>query len=629
MSSLARSRVNFVRSTLIGLLASPWLIAGCSDDAGGGDPSEESGADEVETSAGTGADTGTEQGTGAETSAGSEDSETGDPPFEGELPESWCPGGPSGACDEVEGAPLRAGVAVLDMVPECFESWTDVAQNGDYDEGEDDFDDCGCDRLCPADVGYQGPDEGEGDGVFQRAWLAGFQNNRPASGVRGAELGLVGEGDGIWCRAVVLDQGNTRVAIVSIDTIGYFYDEVKAVAELVADQDIDWLLVSSIHDHEGPDTMGMWGESIGVSGFDADYRAQVRTTIAAAVTEATAGLREVGTMTVGRGDASTANLGDADKGIRNVNNDKRDPFVIDEAVDVLHLADTEGETIATLINYASHPESLADENTLYSADYVHALRRTVEQGSTWTSAEGKAGLGGSAVFLSGALGGMMTPLGIDTATPDGDVWSTGQFEKADAIGQLVGEVALDALQNGEVIEDPQLQFATQSFLVEVVNEGFRLLFITGVLEREVVEDEGGKQYVRSEMGVIELGPLRMLSVPGELLPELAVGGYDGSQMFTSEVELIDPNNTNPPDLSQAPEGPYLKDIIASPYTWVIGLGNDELGYIIPEYDFVLGFPAYISEAEGDHYEETNSIGPHMTGLVYEHGEQLSEFIDWL
>jgi hypothetical protein len=124
---------------------------------------------------------------------------------------------------------LRVGTSRHDLIPRCFESWTDVAENGDFDMGEDDFLDCGCDRLCPMDMGYMAPDEGEGDGMFQAIYMAGFQNNRPARGVRRAGLGLVGEGDGIWCKAIVLEQGDTRLAIVTIDTIGYFYDEVLAI----------------------------------------------------------------------------------------------------------------------------------------------------------------------------------------------------------------------------------------------------------------------------------------------------------------------------------------------------------------------------------------------------------------
>ena len=53
-------------------------------------------------------------------------------------------------------------------------------------------------------------------------------------------------------------------------------------------------------------------------------------------------------------------------------------------------------------------------------------------------------------------------------------------------------------------------------------------------------------------------------------------------------------------------------------TWIVGLGNDELGYILPEYDFILddSLP-WFNEAEGDHYEETNSLGPQTHAYVRE------------
>lgn len=552
------------------------------------------------------------------------------PPYPGEYPDDYCPGGPSGECDELPGAPLRVGTAVVDLVPDCFESWIDVAENGTFNEGEDDFLDCGCDRLCPPDANYPGPDEGEGDGEFQRIFIGGFQNNRPAIGVRGAGEGLRGEGDGIWARAVVFDQGNTTVAIATIDTVGYFFDEVESIRNILAPQGIDYLVVHAIHNHEGPDTMGLWGEEFLSGGFDPNYRAQIRLAVSSAVTQALGDLEVVGEMRVGHGDASTAHPpGEPGKGIRNVSNDIRDPFIVDEAVDVMHFANEQGEAIATLINYASHPESLGSRNALLTADYIHALRRTLEEGSQWGEAPGVDGLGGDAIFIGGALGGMMTPLGIQPTSPDGEVMDDGSFDKADTIGQLVGEIALEALANGELVEQPRLEFAKNDLLVEVVNTGFQLLFNQGVFDREIVMMDN-KQYVRSEMAVIELGPVRMLTIPGELLPELAVGGYDGSQMFTDEVELIDPDNSNPPDLEAAPEGPYIKERMASPYTWIIGLGNDELGYIIPNYDFQLDLLLpYINEADGDHYEETNSIGPHMTAIVDDETDRLIPFIEWL
>ena len=125
------------------------------------------------------------------------------------------------------------------------------------------------------------------------------------------------------------------------------------------------------------------------------------------------------------------------------------------------------------------------------------------------------------------------------------------------------------------------------------------------------------------MSLVELGPIQLLTVPGELLPELAVGGYDGSRINAPGVPLIDPANPNPPKVAEAPQGPYIKDRMPGVYPWLIGLGNDELGYIIPEYNFELSpdMP-YVGEADGDHYEETNSLGPAMAGIVDKYADLL-------
>ena len=57
--------------------------------------------------------------------------------------------------------------------------------------------------------------------------------------------------------------------------------------------------------------------------------------------------------------------------------------------------------------------------------------------------------------------------------------------------------------------------------------------------------------------------------------------------------------------------------------WIIGLGNDELGYIIPEYNFILDDRVpYLIEASGDHYEETNSLGPRTAPMMMEWADRL-------
>ena len=62
--------------------------------------------------------------------------------------------------------------------------------------------------------------------------------------------------------------------------------------------------------------------------------------------------------------------------------------------------------IATLANFASHPESLGSSNTLITADFPFAGRRRFEQQ-----------FGGLAIWVSGDLGVLQGPLDIDVLDP--------------------------------------------------------------------------------------------------------------------------------------------------------------------------------------------------------------------
>jgi hypothetical protein len=109
---------------------------------------------------------------------------------------------------------------------------------------------------------------------------------------------------------------------------------------------------------------------------------------------------------------------------------------------------------------------------------------------------------------------------------------------------------------------------------------------------------------------LQVGNVRFLAVPGELLPELAVG-YD--PQFALGHPQVKATNPAPPDLALAPPAPYLKEQLGGELPCIIGLANDELGYLVPAYDYRL-HPTrpWFDEAPGDHYEETNSLGPSTT-----------------
>lgn len=534
------------------------------------------------------------------------------------APDLACPGGPDCASNA---GPLKAGAATVSIVPTCFEAITDLDNDAEWDDDEP-FLDCGCDRICPEDAGYSGPDSGEGDGQFQAVWMAGFQNRRPAVGVR----------DVISARAILFDQGDTRVGIVTLDLVGWFNGDVERIRQGVQDAglDVDHLVVLSSHTHEAPDTIGMWGPTDSISGVDGDYIDYVVSQSVEAVRQAAADLREVGELRVGHVDASSY----AEIGILNVLQDARDPKIVDVTFSAAILRDTAGQTIATLAHFGNHPESMADENGLITADYVAALRDGLEDGVVYEGYS-RAGYGGVSLFLTGTVGGMMTPLGITITDGDGVARRDYSFERTDALGKVKAEMAMDAIDGGELIESPALSVATVGFMLPVENWAFQAGFLSGILQRETFDwdpsqtiSESNLPKVRTEMNHLAIGPLQMLTIPGELLPELAVGGYDGSKVGTTYDLIVDEDNPNPPDLSQAPAGPYIKDYLQTEHAWILGLANDELGYFVPPYNFEIDENnPWFDEPEGDHYEETNSLGPSAAPLLDAEAQRLMGWVN--
>ena len=65
----------------------------------------------------------------------------------------------------------------------------------------------------------------------------------------------------------------------------------------------------------------------------------------------------------------------------------------DDTVLVARVKDESGRLLATVVNYACHPTTLAWDNTLISPDYVGAMREVVEQamGSPWLVLQGTSG----------------------------------------------------------------------------------------------------------------------------------------------------------------------------------------------------------------------------------------------
>lgn len=113
----------------------------------------------------------------------------------------------------------------------------------------------------------------------------------------------------------------------------------------------------------------------------------------------------------------------------------------DDTVLVARISDRRGSSVATLVNYACHPTTLAWENTLISPDYIGAMRETVQ------SATG----GAPCLFLQGASGELGPREGF-----------VGDPAVADRNGRRLGYAALAAI---EALPPPATQFVYRGAVV--------------------------------------------------------------------------------------------------------------------------------------------------------------------
>jgi hypothetical protein len=171
--------------------------------------------------------------------------------------------------------------------------------------------------------------------------------------------------------------GSPMLALIAVDHCLLW---PKEMAELLgristaAGVDRDRLLVMFSHTH-GAGLMGL--ERTGLPGGEliAPYLEELSARLAGAVLEAIGTLQAV-TVTYGTGHCGLArhrDLWDAASGQWVCGFNPDGPA--DDTLMVARFADFHGQTVATVVNYACHPTTLAWENTLISPDYVGACRQ--------------------------------------------------------------------------------------------------------------------------------------------------------------------------------------------------------------------------------------------------------------
>lgn len=458
---------------------------------------------------------------------------------------------------------LRAGFAAVAITPEVPDRWTDINGDAEYNPRDGDtFID------------------GNGNGTFDPVWIAGFGNRRAANGVH----------DDLWARTMVIDDGSTRMAIVSLDLIGFMNNCVNDVRDMISEEaGLTYLIVCSTHTHEGPDLLGLWGKKPTKSGVNKDYLEFVKKQIVNSVEQAVAGLHP-----------ATLEISEDLTGAINLVRDSRKPEVLDPGLRMIKVVNqTSGETMGSLISWGNHPETLWGKNLMITSDFPHYLREGVEKGLYHGDSLIVSGIGGVAVYLTGAIGGLMTtsPGLAITDSLTGIEYKDPSFEKARAQGNQLACLILKSMKEPQMtIDSSSISLSVRNINLPLENRLFKIAKIIGVLDR----GKSGIKNMKTEVAAFTIGPLSFITFPGEVYPEIVNGGVESPEGNDFLVEEVD----------QTP----LRELMPGKFKFVFGLANDEIGYIIPMSQWDAKSP-YTYGRDSAPYGEENSIGPRTANIL--------------
>jgi hypothetical protein len=374
----------------------------------------------------------------------------------------------------------------------------------------------------------------------------------PVSGGVGTPSPVNEKKGDLYVRAMVMEQNGIRVAIVGIDNLGWpavLGDRSRALIKGIPPENI---LIGATHTHSAPDAYGFPNEK-GEVLADFDYLEWCVQQVAAAVNEAIANL-EPAALKIAVGEA---------KG--KIAYNYYAPQLYDPRCGVIQAFGTSGKnkdkTIATLVNYAVHPEVIGSDRGILSPDLC---------GPFYDRIEAKAG--GIAIFMNGAQGGMVT---ADNRRPGGK--EARNWEECIRIGELLADQALSIIDNAPLQKAPALFSTSKEIKIPVTSPLMKLLIDNSEMGLKVSKD-----YVLStRINVVNIGSAQILTIPGEALPNI---GY------------------------------YLKRNMPTDHPFLFGLTNDAFGYILTKEDF--------NSFERYEYVSRTSLGEQTGEIFIEEALQL-------
>ena len=354
----------------------------------------------------------------------------------------------------------------------------------------------------------------------------------------------------LTARALVLRSGSETVAIASVDLLGFPSVLGNRARALVTGIPADRILIGATHTHSAPDVYAFPDGKGGHTG-SLPYMQFVAEQVAAAINEAVSKL-EPAELRTASGEA---------KG--KIAYNYYAPDLYDRRASILQVRGAGEKTIATLVNYAIHPEVLGSAQGILSPDLVGPLYDAIE-----------AAAGGTAIFLNGAQGGMITADNRDLNRPSDaqrGYWNDDRtWAECERIGKLLASESLRLIAAAPWQKSPELR--AKSAMVKVPVESNDMWMV--VNHSPLNYPRAADRTIQTQVNFLRLGNAEILTIPGEALPNI---------------------------------GFYLKRKMRGEHNFLFGLTNDAFGYMLTEVDFA-SFDRYkyisrvsLGEKTGDLY----------------------------
>lgn len=387
--------------------------------------------------------------------------------------------------------------------------------------------------------------------------------------------------DSLLASAVVLQVGDRRVALVSLDLIGIDYDDVVRIRQDIAafGANVDYALIAATHTHNAPDLIGVWAPL--PLCLDPPYRHYVGQQVSRAVSLAIESLRP-----------ATIHVAQANAGDPPLNRDVRPPAFLDDAMTVWQARDAQTrEPIATVVHYASHPITLNSALPAVSSDFVQYLRHCLEFGYDGDDGPVEA-LGGTCIYFNGAMAGKATP---DRAQPLAHRNVSPSYAHAEGFGYQVARRAAMIFRQAKELRTPiALEARSRTLSLPLDNKLLRRATEWCIVDRPIRDGR-----ITTEIGVIRVGDVEFFALPGMVFPELVYG----ERLTTPQADF--PN--------AAPERPSLRELSRDRLCVPIGIANDMIGYVIPKSQWDERPP--FSGGDRAPYGEAVSPGPETARLL--------------